>query len=292
VYPADGVLRGVWADEATAAPTQATDDQLAAEAVTAAAHFGKTTTDANRLTQYVVVSPSGTHPGGFETPTGQFCAWHASASSSYGDLAFTNLPYVTDAGASCGALYVQARAGGSLDGVTIVEGHELAETVTYQVPPGGWTDTAGYEVAGKCAWIGVGGTGGAQDITLATGSFPVQGLWSNTDDACVVGWNIVVGTSPDVLTVVGDQESAAMMTKILGTGAYSIPSDPATQMMVPGDSHCSSVAFGPGANAAPSNSSEGLAALNGSLAGSYPDSTSDVGRGCVDIVRSTLGPGG
>ena len=63
-------------------------------------------------------------------------------------------------------------------------------------------------------------------------------------------------------------------------------------MIVPGDSYCSSVAFGPSANAAPSNSFEGLAALEGSLEGTYPDSTSDAGHGCVDIVRSTLGPGG
>ena len=40
-----------------------------------------------------------------DTPRGgaQYCAWHSSTSSSYGTLAYTNMPYVTDAGASCGA---------------------------------------------------------------------------------------------------------------------------------------------------------------------------------------------
>ena len=44
----------------------------------------------------------------------------------------------TDAGASCGANFVNAGSGGALDGVTIVEGHEYAETLSDQNPGGGW----------------------------------------------------------------------------------------------------------------------------------------------------------
>ena len=42
---------------------------------------------------------------------------------------------------------------GTLDGVSIVEGHEYAETITDQNPAGGWTDPSGSETGGKCAWI-------------------------------------------------------------------------------------------------------------------------------------------
>ncbi len=132
-YPSSNALAGLWVDTASAAPAQATDNQIATEAVTAAGHFGNTTATSNRDAQYVIASPTGTNPGGFNTPSGQFCAWHdyngdttlvgGPAPSNYGDIAFTNLPYLTDAGTSCGAGYVNGSAG-ALDGVTIVAGHE------------------------------------------------------------------------------------------------------------------------------------------------------------------------
>src|SRR5579859_6060939 len=76
-YPAPGgVLAGVWVDESTASPSQATGHQLGVEAVNAAAHFGNTTASSNRDAQYIIVSPTGTHPDGYNTSTGQFCAWH------------------------------------------------------------------------------------------------------------------------------------------------------------------------------------------------------------------------
>ncbi|MFE9425739.1 hypothetical protein ACFYNO_22540 [Kitasatospora sp. NPDC006697] len=188
-YPTGGALAGVWVDTSAASPSQATGNQLAQEAVKAAGHFGNTTAAANRDAQYVILSPTGTHPDGFNTSTGQFCAWHdwngdttlsgGAASSPYGDVAFTNDPYVTDMGASCGANYVNAGTAGALDGVTMVYGHEYAETVTDQNPAGGWTDSTGAENADKCAWKGTGGVGGAQNVTLATGSFAMQGTWSN-----------------------------------------------------------------------------------------------------------------
>lgn len=187
-YPAGGALAGVWADPSAAAPAQATGNQIGAEAVKAAGHFGNTTAASNRNVQYVILSPTGTHPDGFNTPTSQFCAWHdytgdstlsgGAPSSPYGPLAFTNEPYVTDMGSSCGANFVNSGSGGVTDGVTIVEGHEYAETVTDQFPAGGWTDLTGYENGDKCAWISS-GQGAAQDITLSTGSYPVQSTWSN-----------------------------------------------------------------------------------------------------------------
>jgi hypothetical protein len=183
-YPSGGALAGVWVDESTASPSQASAAQLGAEAVRAAGHFGNTSATANRNAQYVIVSPTGTHPDGFDTSSGQFCAWHdyngdVGVSSPYGDIAFTNLPYVTDAGASCGADFVNSGQAGRDDGISIVEGHEYAETITDQNPAGGWTDRAGYETGDKCAWIAPGSNGGAADLSLSTGSFAMQSTWAN-----------------------------------------------------------------------------------------------------------------
>jgi hypothetical protein len=81
------------------------EPQLATEAINAAGHFGNTTAAANRDSQYVIISPHGTDPDGWLQ--NGFCAWHdyngdLGVSSPFGDIALTNLPYITDAGASCG----------------------------------------------------------------------------------------------------------------------------------------------------------------------------------------------
>jgi len=65
-----------------------------------------------------------------------------------------------------------------IDGVTIVDGHEYTEWMTDAFPAGGWTDIQGQENADKCAWISS-GQGAATNITLSTGTFPVQGTWAN-----------------------------------------------------------------------------------------------------------------
>jgi len=188
-YPAapGGVLAGVWVDESTASPNQATGHQLGVEAVNAASHFGNTTAASNRNAQYIIVSPHNTHPDGYNTPTGQFCAWHdwngdttlsgGAVSSSFGDIAFTNSPYITDMGASCGANFVNSN--GPLDGVSIVNGHEYAETVTDQNPAGGWTDSVGNENGDKCAWITPGTSGGSFDLSTGHGTFAMQTTWGN-----------------------------------------------------------------------------------------------------------------
>jgi hypothetical protein len=186
-YPSGGALAGVWVDEHAASPRRANGHALGVEAVSAAAHFGNTTAAANRDAQYVILSPTGTHPDGFNTPLGQFCAWHdyngdstltgGAVTSPYGDIAFTNMPYVTDAGASCGQDFVNSN--GTNDGISIVEGHEYAETITDQNPAGGWTDSSGQENGDKCAWITPGTSGGSFDLTLPTGTFAVQTTWAN-----------------------------------------------------------------------------------------------------------------
>ena len=167
-----GILAGVWADNATAAPRSPRQSQFAAEAVLAAGHFGNTTASSNANAQYVIATATGNNSKGFKT---QFCAYHSATSSTVGNVAYTNLPYITDAGASCGANF---NGLGPDAGITIVGGHEMAETITDQFPNGGWLDSSGAENGDKCAWISS-GQGAAADVTLSTGTFPVQSLWSN-----------------------------------------------------------------------------------------------------------------
>jgi serine protease len=175
-----GALGGVWVDSSSAAPSHPTQSQLAAEAVSAAGHFGYS---ANF--QYVVATATGNNSSGFGT---SYCAYHSSVSSSFGTVAWTNLPYITDAGASCGANF---NGLGANAGVTIVAGHEFAESVTDPFPSSGWVDGSGSEIGDKCAWI-TSGQGASADITLSTGTFAVQSLWSNAFNGgtggCVVSY--------------------------------------------------------------------------------------------------------
>jgi serine protease len=190
-------------DESTSSPQTASGHQLGVEAVNAAGHFGNTTAALNRNAQYVVISPHGTNPDNWLT--NGFCAWHdyngdstlsgGGVSSPYGDISFTNLPYITDAGASCGQGFVNSP--GTLDGISIVEGHEYAETITDQNPAGGWTDNGGAENGDKCAWITPGTAGGSFDLSLTTGSFAMQTTWGNDGNGgngtCQASHSIVGG---------------------------------------------------------------------------------------------------
>jgi serine protease len=170
--PATGIFAGYWYDTGSFAPSRPRQSQLANEAVKAAQHFGNSKASSNASAQYVIATASGNNASGFGT---QYCAWHSSTNSSVGSVAYTNLPYITDAGPSCGANF---NGLGPNAGITIVSGHELAETISDQFPSTGWLDSQGAENGDKCAWISA-GQGASADITLSTGTFAVQSLWSN-----------------------------------------------------------------------------------------------------------------
>jgi serine protease len=166
------IYGGLYRDNGSAAPSSPSQSQLAAEAVNAAGHFGNTSSGSNASVQYVIATAHNNNASGFGT---QYCAWHSSTSSSYGNIAYTNLPYITDAGASCGANFNNL---GPNAGITIVEGHEMAETITDQFPNGGWLDRNGEENGDKCAWI-QSGSGASASVSMNGANFPVQSLWSN-----------------------------------------------------------------------------------------------------------------
>ncbi|HWG22897.1 hypothetical protein [Actinospica sp.] len=159
------VLAGTWADNSSPAPASASQSDLAAEADNAASHFGVSGPNIDVF----VLSPSGTQPDNF--PNAGFCAWHDWS----GTVGYTNMPYVLDAGSSCGASSVQNQ----LDGFSIVGGHEYAEAVTDPEPSSGYVDSNGEEIGDLCAWDN------DQTVNFSTGTFAMQPLYSNSAGGCV-----------------------------------------------------------------------------------------------------------
>jgi serine protease len=168
-----GQLGGTWNDTSPV-PSSPTQTQIANEAAAAAAHFGYNV-DAN----YMVLTPTGLSQSGFGT---RWCAYHSSTSATGGRVAYTYLPYVPDAAASCGMNFVNGTSDsfghGYFDGFSIVGGHEYAEAATDPFPSSGWLDGAGAENGDKCAWI-ASGQGASQNVTLGANYYAVQSLWSN-----------------------------------------------------------------------------------------------------------------
>ena len=164
-------LLGTWVDTTNAVPTSPSDSQIRAEAANLEAHFGF-----NKGASYVVATPHGHNTPGFGS---QFCAYHGAAAAGGHTISYTNLPYMTDAGRNCGENFVNPGSGGTLDGVSIVEGHEYAESQT-DPQLNAWFASNGEETGDICAWVGLG------DITLSTGTFAVQPLFSNKKGGCVL----------------------------------------------------------------------------------------------------------
>jgi hypothetical protein len=165
-----GQLAGTWVDLTNSEPSAPSDAQIQAEARKLEAHFGF-----NNNASYVVATSHDHNTPGFGST---FCSYHNATSSSGGTIAYTNLPYITDAGANCGANFINPGRAGLLDGVSIVEGNEYASSQTDPQPSSGWTP----EIGGVCAWQ----KPPARNITLSTGVFAVQGLFSNASSSCVI----------------------------------------------------------------------------------------------------------
>jgi hypothetical protein len=168
-----GQLGGEWSDNTNLIPSHPSDSDIAAEAARAAAQFA---ISGNNV-MVMVATPHGNSTRGFGV---RWCAYHSSTSNN---LAYTNFPYMTDAGTSCGANFINGGLAGLLDGVSIVGGHEYAEAITDVFPSSGWLDKNGSENGDKCAWSTRSG-----NITLSTGTFAVQPLWSNASSGCVMSY--------------------------------------------------------------------------------------------------------
>jgi len=164
-----------WNADCTDPPASATDAQLAAEASSYASALASEGYTISNNTQIIVVSPSGTNPGGGFGSS--YCAYHNWAQYSSSQLlSWTNLPYIPDQGSNCGANDVQ----NGYDGWSIVGGHEYAESITdpFVNNQSAWFDNQGYEIGDKCAWTNL----FAQ--TTSTGTFAMQPEWDNRTSAC------------------------------------------------------------------------------------------------------------
>jgi hypothetical protein len=160
-------------------PQAATQTQLGNVAVTYANYFKSKGQPINVNTQIVIVSPSGTNPGGgFGT---EYCAWHSWAPDGSLELSYTNDPYMPDQGYNCSL----SNDPHPLQGWSIVAGHEFAESVN-DPQLNAWLDNAGYEIADKCAWEGL--------FTQSIGSkkFEEQPLWSDASSACALSDHVFV----------------------------------------------------------------------------------------------------
>jgi hypothetical protein len=126
-----------------------------------------------------------------------------------------------DWGTPCGTDFVNGSAG-LLDGYSIVNGHEWAETLTDWTASTGWVNSTGSSSNGEengdeCAWISPNsGQGSAADVTMSTGSFAMQSTWSNDTNECDISHAIVgsSGSTGNTVTV----NSPGNQTGTVGTG--------------------------------------------------------------------------
>ena len=166
-------LGGVLDDETNGVPTHPSDSQIAAEALYGVQKLGY---DANG--SYVVATPTGHSTIGFGT---SWCAYHGATTYQGQLVSYTNLPYMPDAGGSCGAGFIQPPKGESSidEGVTIVEGHEYGESVTDPNPGSGWYNNSYGEIGDICVWQNV------QNDPFGKKSYSSQPMFSNATQSCV-----------------------------------------------------------------------------------------------------------
>ncbi len=180
-----GQLRGVWYDGTNPLHDNLSNLDIAREAARAVGHFGGRHAHVDPQAVYLVATPRDANSDGFNQRA--YCAWHDSTGTANypgvtPGIVFVDLPYVFKAGASCGQNTVNAGAAGELDGVTEAAGHEYLESITdpdYSQSGGvAWQDVNHDENGDKCAYVKY-GPGAVTNIRLRTGTFAVQGTWSN-----------------------------------------------------------------------------------------------------------------
>jgi serine protease len=163
---------GVW-DDNSAIPKSPNDGDVSAEAIKAVAHFGY---DPNG--SYFIATAHGHATQGFGT---QFCAYHSSTVSAKNVVSYINFPYIPDGGKPCfvNAIAPPSDEGGKVEGVTVVAGHELAETVTDADPFNGWNSVQG-EIADMCQSLSQ-----IQNDPFGKKSWTSQPLFSDKTQTCV-----------------------------------------------------------------------------------------------------------
>ncbi|GAC1416266.1 MAG: hypothetical protein NVSMB64_26510 [Candidatus Velthaea sp.] len=153
------------------APLHPTQQQIAAQVKVAQQflHLGN-----NKDINYIIALGYNHDPPGFGP--GGYCAFHSAFGTVASFQPYTVEPYVSSQPDGCSGYTVN----GPLDGVSVVLGHEVGETIT---DPGlnAWYSSSGEENGDKCANLGLN-----LNVNLLTGIFPVQPLWSNLGMYCAV----------------------------------------------------------------------------------------------------------
>jgi len=213
------ILAGIWVDDSnpntlpktsmsSPAGSSNTLTVLGREAQAAVAHFG--ITDLNDANIVIVQPPGLSDPNALSQG---YCAFHdytypGVAGNVYNavqqGISYSNIPYqlaINSGGVNvCGENAVNKGSAGTLDGFSIVLGHEMEETITDPGAEdvvgssptylGGWYDTVDANENGdKCAWVGLNPLTGQGTIPIAGAlgdiqgnageTFAVQSLWSN-----------------------------------------------------------------------------------------------------------------
>lgn len=164
---------GAMYDNTNPIPAHPTDAQVANEAINFVKAHGY---DPNG--SYVVATAHGHSTSGFGT---QWCAYHSATTYNGHLISYTDLPYMPDAGSSCGSNVIGAPSDeqGVDEGVTIVGGHEYGESVTDPNPPNGWYNSSQGEIGDICAWQNI------QNDPYGTHTYTAQPMFSNASSSCV-----------------------------------------------------------------------------------------------------------
>lgn len=158
--------------------------------------------------------------------TAGYCAFHDYDLYQTGTtrrfLPWINVPFQLDAGTGCGEGFVNKP--GTYDGFSLAAGHETMEAIA-DPTVSAWYDaqdkvSGGGEIADKCAWGGAawGGHDPIGDITLRTGTFAMQSLWSNAAGACVMSGklSLTVATPAKHKSAVGAHVSLQISARLGG----------------------------------------------------------------------------
>jgi hypothetical protein len=147
--------------------------------VSGAISGGSLPKDANGL-YFVLTASDVTETPGF---CNLYCGWHDHSLIGGTDIKYAFVGNSDQCPASCEMQFVSPNRDSGADGMASVMVHEAAETVT-DPDLNAWYDSAGNEIADKCAWKFGPDTGlvgqGAYNQTFGTYNWLIQMLWENS----------------------------------------------------------------------------------------------------------------
>jgi Phosphate-induced protein 1 conserved region len=124
---------------------------------------------------FVLTSADVNETSGFCT---QYCGWHTHGNIGGMDIKYAFIGNPNRCPSACEVQTTGPNGNVGADGMASILSHELEEATT-DPDLNAWYDRRGQENADKCAWTGL------HNITLPTGTFAVQPLYSNAAHGCV-----------------------------------------------------------------------------------------------------------